>query len=456
LLYLQQLFYSENFCQMKQITLALFLIFLLLQSCKKDDNNTGSTTPPSILPPSEMLIVSGNNQTGYPNRVLTDSIIIKITPRKAEDITSYSFLFTPFTGLNIASRTSVVNVVYYVKAAWTLSAAVSPQQIKFFLYGNCTNPYSGSCTALDSLPINATVNGRQWTKVYDDNSGITSSGAFWDIHFSDALHGIAIGDFKTGLFKTQDAGATWTVAPNSRNDLYQLSFADNNTGLVTVTNNWAYFTNDGGNTFVTGPWTPPLVGHLSSADFFMADRNTIYSVGRNAGIVKSVDGGQSWTQYQGFNFVNWLNAITCIGKDTCYACGEAAKIIKTSNGGITWTEQNVLLNNYLKTVYFLNANFGFLAGLYGALISTTDGGSNWAIINTGLRFDILDIRFFGNSTGFIVSSGGEIAKTTDGGLSWQIIVRDNYGVYSLNKALIKDATIVFGLQNQNIFTYDLR
>jgi len=440
---------------MKQLPLALLLIFLLLQSCKKDDDTTGNT-PPSILPPTEMVIVSGNNQIGYPNSVLTDSIIIKIIPRKPEDINSYSFLFKPFNGSTIYTSTSVVNGVYYVKAAWTLSNSLLPQQTTFFLYGNCTNPYSTACTPLDSLQVNATVNGRQWTKVYADNSGVTSSGAFWDIHFTDALHGIAIGDFKTGLFKTQDAGATWTVAPNSRNDLYQLSFADNNTGLVTVTNNWAYFTNDGGNTFVSGPWTPPLVGHLSSADFFMVDRNTIYSVGRNAGIVKSVDGGQSWTQYPGFNFVNWFNAITCIGKDTCYACGEAAKIVKTTNGGVTWKEQNVLLNNYLKTVYFLNADFGFMAGQYGALIRTTDGGNNWAIIKTGLRFDILDIRFFGNNTGFIVSSGGEIAKTTDGGLSWQVIVRDNYGVNSLNKALIKDATIVFGLQSQNIFTYDLR
>jgi photosystem II stability/assembly factor-like uncharacterized protein len=295
------------------------------------------------------------------------------------------------------------------------------------------------------------MNNRPWVKV----NGNANSVYFRDMFFSDAMNGIAVGDFNPGQAVTSDGGVTWNFVNTVRTDYYQLEFCNKDTGLVVVTNNYAYFTNDGGKSFQSGPWTPPIAGHLSSSDYFMVNRDVIYSVGSPGKITKTVDGGKSWTTYAGFNFINRLKSITCPGANTCYACGEAAKIVKTSDGGNSWKEQPVLLNNNLEKVFFIDNNFGFAAGQYGALVRTTDGGNNWTIIPTRLRFDIIEIRFFNRDLGFIVSYSGEIAKTTDGGLTWQTVVGNSYGVSSLNKAFIKDPTVAFALGNQGIVKYDL-
>lgn len=434
------------------LLLIMVLPCLLIISCKKN-NPAESSTP--IAPPSKIEIISGNNQVGYPNRPLADSIVIKITPASATDVGAYS----PFISVSLNSyvATSVVNGAYYVKFLWELAGAPQNQQLKFSLYANC-NGQSGSqntCIFLDSITVYATIDTNRWQPVFTSTSG-SGPGEFWDIHFSDVMNGIVIGDCNTGLAKTTDGGATWNYVNAIRNDFYHLAFSGADTGLAIVTNNFAYFTTDGGLTFTTAPWTPPIMGHLSSMDYLMVNRKTIFSVGLLGNIEKSTDGGQSWIKYTGFNFINQLVSITCSSGTTCYACGEAGKIIKTTDGGNTWKEQETYINNFLRKIYFMNDNFGFAAGEKGALVRTEDGGNTWTSINSGLHFDVIEIHFFSNTMGYIVSTGGEIAKTTDGGLTWKTVVTDNYGVYTLNKVYFKDPTLVYGLQGQAIYKFNLK
>ncbi len=448
-----------GFWQMKNFVVLSLVCstYFLGVSCKKNDH--ANSTP--ILRPSKIEIISGNNQVGYPNKPLTDSILIKITPKNAADIAEYRYLFRSDDKGEVSANVSVINGIYYISALWTLGTTgpgEPTQRTTLLLYGNCSTPYvdPNTCTLLDSVVINATINYNRWSLVFDPSGTSTGPGEFWDMHFSDVMNGIAIGDFKTGLATTTDGGSTWTMSNTIRNDLYKLSFSSNDTGLAIVTSNYALFTNDGGRSFIAGPWTPPIIGQGQSADYFMLNRDTIFSVGVSGSISKTIDGGQSWTKYPGFTFINNLFSITCTSKDVCYACGEAGKIVKTVDGGTNWNEQDVLLNNRLRKVYFLDDNFGFAAGEGGSLARTEDGGNSWAIIKTRLNFTIIEIRFFSNTSGYIVSTGGEIARTTDGGLTWQIIVEDNYGVNTLNKALVKNPTLVYALQGEAIYKYDIK
>ncbi|MEO8415926.1 MAG: YCF48-related protein [Ginsengibacter sp.] len=419
-------------------------------SCKKKDASPAS--PP--VGKGKVELINGDNQTGTPGMALFDTIIIKITPQYPGDEKHYTFGFASTQVSYLTATSSVENGIYYVKGIWTLGGDTSIQRVKFYLYADCATPSfpQPSCTPLDSLTIQATATG-PWHQVFS-NAGVY--GSFYDIHFSDAQHGIVAGENNTGLLVTDNGGATWNFQTAIRNDFYQLAFSGSDTGIGIVTNNYAYFTTDGGRTFSAGAWTPPITGDHSSTDYCMLNRHTIFSVGVQGHIEKSTDGGQNWEQYMGFNFINELFSITNIGSKTLYACGEAGKVIKTTDGGVTWKEQTAQLNNYLTKIYFFNENFGFAGGQYGTLIRTTDGGSNWSVIKTGLHFAVIEIRFFSDNTGYIVTTGGEIAKSSDGGLSWQVIVRDNNGVSMLNKAHIKDATIAFALQNSSIYTYNLK
>lgn len=437
---------------MKNINLILLSLIVLLLGCEKEDE-LPKTSITQINPPKSISIVSGNNQIGYPNDYLKDSIVIEITSDKIEDLENYSFYFESNDYFaSVYAHDTILESKMYVYAKWRLNSTDEPQKLKFILTEKCDDYYS-QCDKLDSISISATIKS-PWLKIYTDASW--SGNELYDIHFSNENEGIVVGGlgFHDGYIKTLDGGATWSSAINNRDDLYQLSFSDPDTGIVIVTNNYAYFTNNGGQSFYQGEWTPPIVGHRSSSDYFMFNSKEIITVGRGGAIAKSKDGGKSWTTYQGFTFENYLYDITCTEDKICYACGSIGKVIKSNDGGETWEEKNLLLNNYLKTIYFIDNDFGFTAGQYGALARTIDGGVNWEIIQTGLRFTIIEIYFYSNDEGYIVSTSGEIGKTIDGGLTWEKVNKDNYGVYELNKAYFKGNDIL-GLQGGSIYKYEL-
>lgn len=408
--------------------------------------------PDEVQAPKEITVIQGNHQGGTTNRELADTIIIKIKPNDTSDVTKYTFSSSGneavgFLGLFL---TEVVNGELYIKTVWRTGNQSTKQDIKFYLLSGCSNPFNTTdCKRLDSVQLSATIL-KPWTSVH------TTGGKLEDIYFTSDNEALAVGSYSsTGILRTSDGGKTWTRSPAFRDDLYQLRFLNSTTGLVTVTNNYAYFTYDGGKTFAFESWTPPTVGHLSSYDLYMVSRNVIYSVGNLATIMKTTDGGRSWQKYGGFTFINGFRAITCLDENTCYACGDVAKVVKTTNGGQSWQEQPVLLNNHLNVIHFLDKDFGFAAGQLGALIRTTNGGSNWNPVKTGLKFSIISIRFFDRQHGVIVSTAGEIAQTTDGGQTWNRVSVDNNGVFELKKAFIKDSKTVFAIQGSSIYKYDL-
>jgi photosystem II stability/assembly factor-like uncharacterized protein len=427
----------------RPFVLAVLMVISAISCKKKDDPSTIPATP---VEKGKMELVSGDGQIGTPGMHLYDSIVIKITPNKPGDEKHYTYSFKTINSGYIIANAYMVNGSYYVKGTWEVGGDAT-EQATFYLYADCKQL---TCSPLDSLTIHATV-ASPWDPVFK-NTG--SYGQFWDLHFSDAKHGIVVGDGSESYITTDDGGATWTSKNAIRSDFYQLAFSGGDTGIAIVASNNAYFTNDGGATFTSGPWTPPTSGNRSST-YCMLNKDTIFSVGVQGQIAKSVDGGASWKHYTGFNFINTLNSICNIDGKTLFACGQAGMVIRTTDGGETWQEQPVQVNNNLQKIYFLNTNVGFAAGEYGAMIRTVNGGRNWTVINTGLHFSILQIRFFSDNTGYIVSAAGEISKTIDGGVTWQPIVIADNGVFSLNKVCIKDSTIVFALQNNDVYTYTL-
>lgn len=432
---------------MKNTFLITLGLALFLLACEKKDE----TTITQIHPPKSISIVGGNNQTGYPDEYLKDSIVIEITSDNPRDLENYAYYFKSndyYTDVYAYDSISDSKMVVYVK--WRLSPYDVSQNLKFILTEKCNN---NQCNKLDSISISATLKS-SWIKIFTEESW--SGSELYDIHFTDEMNGIVVGDlaFSDGYLKTDDGGNTWNIATNNRNDLYQLAFSDQDTGIVIVTNNYAYFTNDGGQSFYQGEWTPPIIGHRSSSDYFMFSSKEIITVGRDGAIAKSRDGGKNWTTYQGFTFENWLNDITCPEGNICYACGSVGKIIKSNNRGDTWEEKDLPFNNYLKTIYFIDNDFGFTGGQYGALARTTDGGVTWQIIQTELRTTIIEIYFYSKDEGYIVTTTGAIGKTIDGGLTWEIVNKGNYGVNELNKVYFKGNDI-FGLQGNSIFKYKL-
>lgn len=432
------------------IVISLLLSFATY-SCDKEDAKELDSTGGPTEPPGKIEVIKGNNQTGFRGRLLPDTIYVEIIPDRMNDVDHYFYYFNSVRAKVVESKKMTDRVL--LKILWELDVETD-QKIQLYLYSGLNRNQDGSFAPIASVDICATCKS-PWSTVFTYKDGFVGPGSFRDIHFTDDQNGIIIGESLDENVKTTDGGNTWSLVSKFREDLYRFSFCDRMNGIVIVTNNWAYFTNDGGNTFYEKDWTPPIVGHLSSYDYLMLDENTIITIGRNGTIVKSVDSGKTWKKYDGFNFYNSLYSITSINHSLYFACGQVGKIVRTTDGGDSWTETDLLINNDLNKIYFINEQVGFAGGTYGMLVRTTDGGNEWTILKTGLRFPVIDIHFFSNTMGYVVTSAGEIARTNDGGDSWELVNIDNYGVYDLAKVYFKDSETLFGLQGQSIFKYNL-
>ncbi|MEO6980119.1 MAG: YCF48-related protein [Mucilaginibacter sp.] len=433
----------------------LLILLFILPGCKK--NQPAKTPAPTVFVKDKSIeVVSGNNQFGYAGHPL-DTIVIKVTLNSAEDSSKYSY----FTRTGDTQGTLYVvgsyysNGANYLKALWSPGPGASSATATFYSFSNCTLQelnQQGGCKTLDSVKITATIR-KPWLSVYSGSTG--GIDVLYDILFTDTNNGITMGE-GTGIVRTTDGGKTWTMGPPARSDddVQLMAFATPDTGLICTVNNYAEITTDGGKTYDQPSWTPPFVGHHSSLAYYMLSRNIIYTVGVRGQIAKTTDGGNTWTQ-AGFNILNNFHGLTATDNNTLYACGDIGKIVKSTDAGKTWRVQPLQLNNNLNTIYFIDNSFGFAGGQYGALVRTTNGGTDWSIIKTGLQFPVIAIRFFTSLHGFIVSGGGEIAESNDGGLTWALRNTSNYGVGNLNKAVIKDETIIFGVQQSSIYTYDL-
>lgn len=164
--------------------------------------------------------------------------------------------------------------------------------------------------------------------------------------------------------------------------------------------------------------------NLTSISFI--NQNTGWAVGDSGIILKTINGGENWTQSRFGNYV--FRAVTFINENTGIVVGGKVTfiggyyypqrlIVRTTNGGNNW---QVIINvqDYLcYNVQFVNDSVGFIAS--SGLLKTTNGGSNWFSI-PGTTMD--HVYFLNENTGF--ASDGDspiIYKSTDGGLYWTLI-----------------------------------
>ncbi len=177
------------------------------------------------------------------------------------------------------------------------------------------------------------------------------------------------------------------------------------------------------NYIATEKWTvqKSYGGHLYSVFFVNAD---VGYAGGFQSLFKTTNGGQTWNQlyHQALSPDIQINDIFftdenygfAVGSATLYggdqAVGANATILKTTDGGSTWTKQVIgSLGSWssLYHVYFISKMVGF-ADSY----QTSNGGLTWEPMNA---YDI--IKFVDANTGY-AGNDGVISRTSDGGLSW--------------------------------------
>lgn len=184
---------------------------------------------------------------------------------------------------------------------------------------------------------------------------------------------------------SHDNGENWTdVYSGDTNNLKQIQFVDNNVGFVVGCNSTLLKTTNGGNS-----WTHIYLnfGTFQFNSLAAASESFITLVGDDDIIMNTIDGGNSWYRPETLAYFVNLNSIVYFNSDYGIVTGDHGLILKTTDGGANWDQAQVVSNNPvqrdLKSVSFSPLNmasvgfFGIIVGDSGATYCSTDLGATW-------------------------------------------------------------------------------
>src|SRR5881275_28164 len=112
---------------------------------------------------------------------------------------------------------------------------------------------------------------------------------------------------------------------------------------------------------------------------------------------------------------NNLRGASFVDANTGTVVGEYGTIVRTTDGGNSWTVQASDTTQTLWAVSFTDANHGTAVGEGGVIVGTTDGGGHWASQASGTTLQFRGVSFTDANNGTAVGEGGIIVRTTDGG-----------------------------------------
>lgn len=286
----------------------------------------------------------------------------------------------------------------------------------------------------------------QWQNITPPGGNIN------DVEFVDQYTGIAVGVQQNigncaapcFISRTIDGGKNWVrIAPTgiSTTALNTVDFVDENNGMACGTNGVIIRTADGGNT-----WTQTTAG-IGSGFNSMAysSTNKAVAIGNQGGIRYTTNGGGTWTTAaSGTNVSLW--SISFADANIGYIGGSSGVFLKTTNGGTSWTTVSTNLSGSFYRMFFTTPTVGYV-GASNIINKTIDGGLTW-VSQTLPMSNILSIYFANENDGWLGTGSGEIAITHDAGQTWTVL----YSGYSnsINSVYALDVNTLYATGAQGL------
>jgi photosystem II stability/assembly factor-like uncharacterized protein len=209
----------------------------------------------------------------------------------------------------------------------------------------------------------------------------------------------------------------WQNSRTTQNELWGVSVVDSNIVWIAGYNRTVLKTVDGGNS-----WSVQDVPtSYNLQDLSAVNAQTAWAVGGGyldqQVVLKTSDGGKTWTA-QTNPAGTLMLSVSAVDAATAWAVGANGKIIKTVNGGQTWSEQTSPTGQHLWSVTAVDQNTAWAVGWGDTIIKTTNGAT-WAAQNSstaGAYF--FAVTAVNGTHAWAVADGGIIATTTNG-TSWR-------------------------------------
>lgn len=297
-----------------------------------------------------------------------------------------------------------LSIISNTKAQWVTQNSGTTNELRSVYF---TSADTGYVVGWKGTILKTTNGGNDWISISTDTTY-----NYFSCFFINSDTGYVMGGLgSTRVFKkTLNGGNTWTTRTISGGDPFIAShFLRYDTGYTVNNLGFIYKTTNGGNAF-----TQYLcgTGGVSLNSVFFTSDNTGYISGSNGYFAKTIDGGLTWThRLLGIAPQSIYFSTDSIG----YVVGQNGfmnEIYKTIDAGTTWTLQPT--SEYcknLRSVFFVNSNFGCTVG-QGDIAITSNGGEYWSVFpNVGSLFSVF---FPTTNIGYAVGETGKIVKTTNG------------------------------------------
>jgi photosystem II stability/assembly factor-like uncharacterized protein len=178
----------------------------------------------------------------------------------------------------------------------------------------------------------------------------------------------------------------------------------------------------------------------------------VVAVGDHGVVLLSDDSGKSFRQARIVPVSSTLTGVSFADANHGWAVGHWGVIVRTEDGGESWTLQRTDLANDqpLFSVYFRNPNEGWAVGLWSLMLHTVDGGANWNPVKLpppagAKKADLNLYRIFPDAAGdlFVACEQGHVMRSVDGGASWSYLDTGYNGSFWTGVAL-RDGVLLLG------------
>lgn len=269
--------------------------------------------------------------------------------------------------------------------------------------------------------IYKTINGgNTWLS---QTSGTTRS--LYSIYFTNTTNGYAVGDNKTAIYTT-DGGTTWSplnlIPASPVFHFRHIKFIDDSTGFAsggayplggTVADSGVvYKTSDAGAT-----WSIALVTGLYGSIYstFFTSSQVGYAAEYSGPMHKTTDGGLTWNSYAAGDSLN-PSMVCFVDENKGFLnCQSDGKRKYTTDAGLTWNAFTDLSPEMVFGMDFYDSKNGFsvggnVANNTGLILQTTDAGVTWNPVLLDSASSRLIQVDFNTEQGFFAGLNGNVFK----------------------------------------------
>lgn len=228
------------------------------------------------------------------------------------------------------------------------------------------------------------------------------------------------------LFATDDGGKGWRQVFGGRGQYFFSALVFTDPGLGWLVGSAAVkggatplilHSGDGGRSWREQPVpgaVPSPLGGLSGVS--LCNSTVLWAAGE-ASILRTVDGGRSWSiKYAGVGNER-LQGVVCVDSERAVAVGTEGRILYTQDGGNTWSRQSCGVNADLLRIRKFGDSI-WIVGDKGAVLNAHVNNLQWESHQSTTSETLYDVYVHDNQA-WVVGGHGTILYTTDGGATWE-------------------------------------